>query len=84
MTCGAFPALDHGAAAGHHDHISVGAVRTLSCATGFSLAGSSPTVVCNADGVWSDQGRARCVPRPTDAPYVTCSLDLGSDRHPLE
>lgn len=61
---------------GHQDHVSPGAVRTLRCDPGFMLNGSAAQhqdgdslVICNADGSWSNNRRARCIREPaTGAP----------------
>lgn len=75
VTCAPYVLLN-GQTLGHQDHVSPGAVRTLRCDPGFMLNGSAAQhqdgdslVICNADGSWSNNRRARCIREPaTGAP----------------
>eukprot|EP00036_Acanthoecidae_sp_10tr_P009068 CAMPEP_0182928648 /NCGR_PEP_ID=MMETSP0105_2-20130417/15693_1 /TAXON_ID=81532 ORGANISM="Acanthoeca-like sp., Strain 10tr" /NCGR_SAMPLE_ID=MMETSP0105_2 /ASSEMBLY_ACC=CAM_ASM_000205 /LENGTH=422 /DNA_ID=CAMNT_0025066653 /DNA_START=37 /DNA_END=1305 /DNA_ORIENTATION=- len=73
VSCPAYPALTAGTVSGHGNH--PGSVRVLHCGVGFYLSNTS-TVVCMANGQWSDFGTTRCTPTsPAPTPVPTPSTE---------
>lgn len=70
-----YPNLENGAALGHGN--GKGAVRLLSCSSGYILnsKSSSGTVVCNTDGKWSDNdGASKCDATTTTTTGTTTTI----------
>ena len=72
--CKQYPAkLENGEVHGLGDF--PGSIRVLECNDDYSIEGSTGTVVCHADGKWSDGGESRCV-----AGTTTAAIGVRSDK----